>query len=64
MVLLTVPQNSQEHIYVGVSYWKSNRLLADLKETPTQVFSYELWKVFKNTYFEELLQVAVNNDSK
>ena len=29
-----------------------------------QVFSCELWKAFKNTYFEEILQVAVNNDSK
>ena len=42
MVFLTVSQNSQETFYVGVSYLKSSRLLADLKETPTQVFSCEL----------------------
>ena len=29
MVFLTVSQNSQESIYVGVSYLKSGRLLAD-----------------------------------
>ena len=25
-------------------------------ETSTKVFSYEIWKIFKNTYFEEHLQ--------
>ena len=29
MVFLTILQNSQERIYVGVSYLESNRLLAD-----------------------------------
>ena len=28
------------------------------------LFSCDLWQVFKSTYFKELLQVAVNNDSK
>ena len=27
-----------------------------LKKTPTQVFSCEIWKILKNTYFEEHLQ--------
>ena len=35
-----------------------------LHKTPAQVFSCELCKVFNNTSFEELLQVAVNNDSE
>ena len=61
-VFLTVSQNLQETIYVGVSYEKI--LLADWKQTPTQVFPCEFWQVIKNTYFEDLLQVAVNNDSE
>ena len=40
--------------------WKI--LLADWKQTPTQVFLCEFWQVIKNTYFEDLLQV--NNDSE
>ena len=27
-------------------------------ETPTQVFFYEYWEIFRNTYFEEDLQTA------
>ena len=53
IIFLTVSQNSEESIYVGVCYWKS-WLIADWKETPTHGFSCELWKDFKNTYFEEL----------
>ena len=44
--------------------FKKKKILADYKETRTQVLSCELWKVFKNILFEELLQVAVNNDSE
>ena len=25
------------------------------KETPTQVFSYEIWEIFENTHFQEYL---------
>ena len=31
-----------------------------LKETPTQVFSNEIWNIFKNTYFEEHLQTTAS----
>ena len=31
-----------------------------LKETPTQVFSNEIWSIFKNTYFEEHLQTTAS----
>ena len=32
-----------------------------IKETPTQVFSCEICKMFKNTYFEEHQQASVFN---
>ena len=35
-----------------------------IKSKLQQMFSCELLQVFKNTYFEDLLQVAVINDSK
>ena len=31
-----------------------------MPETPTQVFSYEYWIIFKNTYFEENLGTAAS----
>ena len=31
-----------------------------IRETPTQVFSCKYWEIFKNTYFEEHLQMAVS----
>ena len=34
------------------------------KETPTQVFSCEYCEVFKNTSFEEHLQMAASGDLK
>ena len=33
-----------------------------LKETPTQVFSYEICKTFKNTYFEENLPTSASHE--
>ena len=43
----------------------SLRKVADLqpylKDTPTQVFSYEYCEVFKNTYFEEHLLTAASD---
>ena len=33
-----------------------------LKETPTQVFSYEICKTFKNTYFEQNLQTSASHE--
>ena len=32
-----------------------------LKKTPTQEFSCELYEIFKNTYFEEHLEMAALN---
>ena len=43
---------------VGVFFFqscKSSGLQRYLKKTPTQVFSYEISKILKNTYFEEHL---------
>ena len=37
---------------------KSRAPLVDLRETDTQVFSCEFYKIFKNTYFKELLRMA------
>ena len=34
--------------------------LANQKETPTQVFSCEFFATFKNTYFEEHLQMTAS----
>ena len=31
-----------------------------IKETPAQMFSCEIWKVFKNTYFEEHLRTTAS----
>ena len=31
------------------------------KETPTQVFSYGICEIFKNTYFEEHLRVVASD---
>ena len=30
------------------------------KETPTQVFSCEIYEIFKNTYFEEYLRMTAS----
>ena len=38
---------------------KSSRLQDNEKANPKEVFSCEFWKIFKNIYFGELLQVAV-----
>ena len=51
LMFLKVSKNSRESICVGVLFSK-NRLI---KKNPTQVFSCEFCKIFKNTYFEEPL---------
>ena len=33
------------------------------KETPSQVFSYEIYEIFKNTCFEEHLQAAASEQN-
>ena len=52
-MFLKVSQISRESICIGVSFWKT-RLI---KKPPTQVFSCEFCKIFKNTYLEEWLTV-------
>ena len=32
-----------------------------IKKAPTQVFSCEYYEIFKNTYFEEHLEMALNS---
>ena len=48
-MLLKISQNSPENTSVAVS---------SLKETPTQVFSYEFCEIFKNTFAKEHLQAT------
>ena len=42
---------SQKNTFVGAS---------PQRETPTQVFSREIFKVFKTTYFKKYLQTAAS----
>ena len=37
-----------------------NEVATLLKETPTLVFSCEIYKIFKNTYFEEQMQATAS----
>ena len=58
-VFLDISQNSQENACVGFSFLKSCRSQACnliKKETPTQVYFCEFFKIFKNTFFIEHLQ--------
>ena len=45
--------NVQRLYYKGL-FWK---------ETPTQVFSYEIYEKFKNTYFEEQIRTTASSSS-
>ena len=49
-------KNLQESACIRVLFWKNQATQA---ETPRQVFSWEFCKIFKKTYFEELLRTAV-----
>ena len=51
-ILKNIYKISRENTCVGVCFRLS------LKETPTQVFSSVICKIFKNTYFEEYLQTT------
>ena len=56
-------QISPENLCVGVSFQQSCRpegLQLCLKETTTKVFSYDFWKILKNTYFEEHLRTTAS----
>ena len=49
-------------------YWQESPVLESLfnklKETPTQVVFCEYCEIFKNTYFEEKLQIAASEPLK
>ena len=54
MVLLKISQISQENICLSLFLIKSQApegLQLFSKETPTHVFSYEIYEIFKNTFF-------------
>ena len=56
-MFIKISQSLQKNTSVGVSFNK----VAGLKETPTQVFSYEICKIFKNTFFTEHLRWLLLN---
>ena len=54
-VFLKVLRISQENTCVGVDFYK--------KETPTQVLSLKICKIFKDIYFKEYLGTTASVDS-
>ena len=60
MLFLTDSQNWQK-APVPESLIKKVAVCRVIKQTSTQVFSGVFLKIFKDTYFEELLQMVVNN---
>ena len=52
-VFLKISQYSQENTCVGVNF---------IKKTPTQVFSYEYCKIFKNSFFYRTSAVAASEN--
>ena len=50
-MFLKILQNSQENTCAGVSLLKACNFIK--KETPTQLFSCEIYATFKNTFFTE-----------
>ena len=61
-VFFKISQISQEKTCIGVFLMKLQTWDRQLcqKETPTEVFSYEIWEFFKNTYFEEHPRTAAS----
>ena len=65
MLFSTVSQNSKEASGSQSLIKKvAGCRLIRMSLRPAQVFSCEFYKIFKNTYFEELPQIAANNNSK
>ena len=64
-VILKVSQILQEKTRIGFSLNNVAGLIPAtlLKETPTQVFSYEIYEIFKNTCFEEHLQATASQQN-
>ena len=57
-IFLKIYKISRENICVGVCfklYWK---------ETPTQSFASEIYKIFNNTYFEEYLRTTASDKNQ
>ena len=54
-------QNSQDNIYARVSFNKVAGLGSE-KQTLTQVFSYEVYKIAKNTFFTEHLRTTASQN--
>ena len=56
---------AQENTCVGVSFLiklQAYEACNFIKKDPTQAFSCEIFKIFKNTYFEEHLRAAVSQN--
>ena len=53
----------QESNCVGVLFNKVAGLQICWKETPTLVFSFACWEIFKNTYFEKHQRTAASDYS-
>ena len=57
---------SEEGIFKKFANFKGKHLCWSLfliklqKETPTQIFCYEIFEIFKNTYFEERLRATAS----
>ena len=59
MVLLKLSQKSQENTCVGVFFLiKLRACNFSKRETPTQVFPYEFYEIFKNAFFHRTPPVA------
>ena len=59
-VFLNILQVSQENTFVGMSVNKVAGLQLYQKETSTQLFSCEICKIFKNTFFYRTPPMAVS----
>ena len=63
-----ISEYSQENACAGVSLLiklHSSSLQFIEKDTPAQVFSYELYKVFRNTYYVDHVRLAASgNDAQ
>ena len=61
-MLLKILQTSQENIYFRAFFNKVVGLNKQpAKDTLTQVFSCEIWYIFKNTFFTEYFRTAASD---
>ena len=62
-VFLRISQNSQENACARLSFvikLQAETCIFIKRETLAQVFSYEFYKIFKNTFFTEHIETTVN----